>query len=50
MERITGIGGVFFEDAMLAPLRATGVWVDEKVEDAEFGRPEGTRVSAARAG
>ena len=37
-------------DALLAKLRASGVWVDEKTEDGEFGRfgwirdPEGTRI------
>jgi predicted enzyme related to lactoylglutathione lyase len=37
-------------DALLAQLRATGVEVDERVEQSEFGRfgwitdPEGTRI------
>ena len=50
MERVTGIGGVFFRardaanlraddlDAMLAQLRRAGATVDERIEDGPDGR------------
>ncbi len=54
MERVMGIGGVFFKAtdkvAMLDQLRGNGCEVDEKVEDTEYGKfgwvmdPEGNRV------
>ena len=53
MERVLGIGGVFFRardlDAMLAQLREAGASVEEKLDESQFGRfgwatdPEGNR-------
>jgi predicted enzyme related to lactoylglutathione lyase len=51
MERVTGIGGIFFKsdnpaklyrvadlDALLEALRAERVWIDPKREDYDYGR------------
>ncbi len=53
MERVTGVGGVFFtakDDWMLAQLRANGVTVEPKIAEEFNGRfawvvdPEGNKI------